>query len=132
MQKYIDAEMLETALRKLVDDTDCNICIMPDVMGIVREQPVANVKEVVHGDWVKQDCQGDYGLCSICNCRIPWIPKNYKFCPGCGADMRGKQEYTEHMTCIHNQGNYCEVISDKEVRQPCIEGPCDRYQPKED
>jgi hypothetical protein len=25
--------------------------------------------------------------------------------------------------CIHNKG-YCEILSDNEVKQPCIEGPC--------
>ncbi len=39
------------------------------------------------GEWIKENCQGDYGRCSECNCRIPWIPKNYKYCPNCGAKM---------------------------------------------
>lgn len=25
--------------------------------------------------------------------------------------------------CIHDKG-YCEILSDNEVKQPCIEGPC--------
>lgn len=37
------------------------------------------------GKWIKENCQGDYGHCSECNCRIPWIPQNYTYCPKCGA-----------------------------------------------
>lgn len=30
--------------------------------------------------------------------------------------------------CIHDNGEYCEVFSDKEVRQPCFETPlCEDY-----
>lgn len=30
--------------------------------------------------------------------------------------------------CVHDNGEYCEVISDKEVRQPCLETPlCEKY-----
>ncbi len=39
------------------------------------------------GKWIKEKCQGDYGRCSECSCRIPWIPQNYIFCPNCGAKM---------------------------------------------
>lgn len=51
--------------------------------------PSIDIAPAVHGKWIKQKCQGDYGLCSECNCRIPWIPKNYKYCPNCGARMDG-------------------------------------------
>lgn len=57
----------------------------------LREIANGEYKQVVHGRWVKQQCQGDYGLCSECNCRIPWIPKNYKHCPSCGAVMDEKE-----------------------------------------
>lgn len=30
--------------------------------------------------------------------------------------------------CVHDNGEYCEVFSDKEVRQPCFETPiCEDY-----
>ena len=30
--------------------------------------------------------------------------------------------------CVHDNGEYCEVFSDKEVRQPCLETPlCEEY-----
>lgn len=30
--------------------------------------------------------------------------------------------------CVHDNGEYCEVFSDKEVRQPCLETPlCEYY-----
>lgn len=53
---------------------------------------VRNHVDIVHAEWIKQKCQGDYGLCSKCNCRIPWIPKNFKYCPRCGAKMDGERK----------------------------------------
>ena len=30
--------------------------------------------------------------------------------------------------CVHDNGKYCEVFSDKEIRQPCFETPlCEDY-----
>lgn len=51
-----------------------------------------------HGKWIyKQVYDYEYWECS--NCGEPWTtiegtPKdnNMKFCPNCGADMRGKEE----------------------------------------
>lgn len=51
------------------------------------ENPTCDIKPVIYGRWIKQKCEGDYGICSECGCRIPWIPKNYKYCPNCGATM---------------------------------------------
>lgn len=51
------------------------------------EAPTVGAIEVVHGKWNKEKCQGDYGRCSECECRIPWIPQNYQYCPKCGAKM---------------------------------------------
>lgn len=52
---------------------------------IIENQPTANATEVKYGEWIKEKCEGDYGHCSECGCRIPWIPENYLFCPKCGA-----------------------------------------------
>lgn len=56
---------------------------------VIHKAPTIDAVPVVHGRWVKENCQGDYGRCSKCNCRIPWTPRNYNFCPSCGARMDG-------------------------------------------
>lgn len=34
------------------------------------------------------------------------------------------------MICKYNfNGRYCEKLSDDEWKQPCVEGPCDYYEP---
>ena len=52
----------------------------------------ADVVEVKHGEWIKFD-EGD---CYCSNCEIAledWVQGIfYKFCPNCGADMRGKED----------------------------------------
>lgn len=91
MPKYIDREALlqEISKQKAASKHSFprRFFVVGDVLACIRTAPDADVAPVVHGKWMKQNCQGDYGLCSECNCRIPWIPKNYKYCPKCGAKM---------------------------------------------
>ena len=50
--------------------------------------PAADVVPVVHGKWITQDRSYTRFMCSACN------SKNHrggdKYCPNCGADMRGE------------------------------------------
>ena len=39
-----------------------------------------------HGEWIKEE---DTGLVGCSNCHIVWLRGITKFCPNCGADMRG-------------------------------------------
>lgn len=96
MAEYIDREALEadlnnrlSALRYKNGYYDHYTDGFDECVDRVENFPAADVAPVRHGKWTKQKCQGDYGLCSECNCRIPWIPKNYTYCPGCGAKMDG-------------------------------------------
>ena len=43
MPRYIDAEALQKELRKLCDETECDVAIMPEVVAMVREAPTADV-----------------------------------------------------------------------------------------
>ena len=63
---------------------------------ILDSIPVADVKPVVHGEWIEEDAY-EYGenawRCSACGepyVLIEGTPKQnlYNFCPNCGADMR--------------------------------------------
>jgi hypothetical protein len=64
----------------------------------VEQLPSADVRPVIKGKWVSEirhhktnDEEFDYWYtyCSVCGChkRISWF--DAKFCPNCGADMRG-------------------------------------------
>ena len=57
---------------------------------IIDEQPTADVRENVKGEWV---VNGQNVYCSHCNggSAYNWFGASAftKFCPNCGADMRG-------------------------------------------
>lgn len=47
------------------------------------------------GHWIYPSYPNNYpymwkSICSNCNAGFPTINKDYKFCPDCGADMRGE------------------------------------------
>lgn len=47
------------------------------------------------GEWeLASDDDGEYGFCSICgnDTDFSHYGKPYRFCPNCGADMRGNYE----------------------------------------
>ena len=73
-------------------------------MGIITDVKAevegADVRENVKGEWI------DYGqyaeghshreiVCSICGYTYKGFLNEYKFCPNCGADMRGENEQQE-------------------------------------
>ena len=89
MAEYIKRDdvikMLDYAL--IISDGDYNgycteyVCIM--------NIPPADVRENVRGKWVKVSDKYPKYCCSVCN--HLHNNKEYKFCPFCGALMRGKK-----------------------------------------
>ena len=67
----------------------------------VKCEWVDNVQENIKGHWIKRIDHLDYGLiefegfeCSLCGVKIwkdDYENVKFKFCPNCGADMRGEQ-----------------------------------------
>ena len=53
---------------------------------LVREQPAADVVEVVHGRW---DLYGTHYCCSKC---LVALRDKVPYCPNCGARMDGDEE----------------------------------------
>ena len=78
-------------------DEDIMFCQMLD---IVKEQPAADVVEVVHGEWIFNRGQA-YGeplyFCSVCTDGGSEWGKD-KYCPNCGAKMDGKGGQTNEPT----------------------------------
>ena len=61
-----------------------------DIMRFPSAQP-----ERKKGQWMKED-RGHVEYCAVCDqCGFDWIWSDreyFKFCPNCGADMRGGQD----------------------------------------
>ncbi len=105
MARYIDADLLE---KELYHNGLCTGVILGKHSGecdlveyIVSNQPTADVKEAVRGEWA-WDCE--YLKCSKCGFYPRHImdadsdfhpDMNYgetlNFCPYCGADMKGRK-----------------------------------------
>lgn len=63
------------------------------VKTLLLRQPAADVAEVVHGRWIKDDFLSDdvnnAEKCSQCGELIGWFGKLPKYCPNCWAKMDG-------------------------------------------
>lgn len=91
MSRYIDVDKLIEFANNTKDKTI-------DANDIARF-PTADVRENVTGNWIKRIDNLDYGLiefegfeCSLCGVKIwkdDYENVEFKFCPNCGADMRG-------------------------------------------
>jgi hypothetical protein len=62
----------------------------------IREMPAADVAEVVHGRWIKDDFLSDdvnnAEKCSQCGELIGWFGNLPNYCPNCGARMDGGED----------------------------------------
>ena len=60
---------------------------------LLDEIPAADVAEVVHGQWIKDDFLSDdvnnAEKCSQCGELIGWFGNLPNYCPNCGAKMEG-------------------------------------------
>ena len=90
MPRYIDADALIDDIRKhsesyFADDF---------AHEWVDKQPSADVQPVRRGHWQEAKTR-TYGIyeCDVCKgwTYIPNEPRDYKFCPRCGARMDGEQ-----------------------------------------
>lgn len=67
-------------------------CIARDISGL----PAADVAEVVHGRWIKEDFLSDdvnnAEKCSQCGELIGWFGNLPNYCPNCGAKMDGGED----------------------------------------
>ena len=61
---------------------------------LLKNLPSADVRENVRGEWIYAPIENGMiiTMCSICKkCSVitPSVKEWYRFCPNCGADMRG-------------------------------------------
>ena len=87
MARYINAD----AVVKNLDCGNLDASFSErDIVDMIESRPTADVREVVHGEWVSSRPDAPmfgFHYCSICGRRRTSPQDN--FCPNCGADMRG-------------------------------------------
>jgi len=54
----------------------------------IQKIPAADVRPVVHGEWIKAYPDTWTEVCSICGLRILDAHSQAKYCPNCGAMMK--------------------------------------------
>lgn len=115
MSRYIDAEaLLDTLFKRYCEDCDkrkgikngkweiiyqvgeapCKACNTDDTKCEIEEEPTADVRENVHGEWIDDYDPANFGefryKCSKCGART--VERADNFCYQCGADMRGEED----------------------------------------
>lgn len=90
--EYISRDKILKAIHSYCENCDnyngamCRACNNADVMDMIIDMPVADVKHVKRGKWSRIDyCIGHDYICSVCKCKDD---RRSQFCPNCGADMR--------------------------------------------
>ena len=89
MSRYIDADEAKRQIQKATMG-QCDVMkVFLNTMYSIDKIPTADVRENVKGEWVRIK---DTVQCS--QCKAKWIDHTYlietfRFCPNCGADMRG-------------------------------------------
>ena len=89
MAEYIKRDALRQSL--LIGAAYLDEDTMMTVVNVLDCFPAADVAPVMHGRWepVANTGIGNTGRCSICRDAI-YGYRAFKFCPNCGADMRGE------------------------------------------
>ena len=83
MAEYIERE----ALRDALYDADA---ITMNGVKILNQFPSSDVEPVNHGRWLCVDTDTEqFFLCNRCKKKEYW---ESKYCPNCGADMRGTND----------------------------------------
>ena len=99
--RHIDADKFMKVLEEDIPITDNPIEVMTSAIAALEEQPTADVRENVKGEWEHGDetaryylgdacVQIDYAYwrCSACGKVYEQSDKpKYNFCPNCGAQM---------------------------------------------
>ncbi len=100
MSRYIDADAFETfGYTRPIGKYDFDDGV-EFVLNKIDEQPTADVRENVRGEWIGAGYDGyadGYPVfyeweCSACGCTVEDEEPTWNFCPNCGADMRKGEE----------------------------------------
>lgn len=97
--RYIDADLIPWT--DIAEGTPMKkpIKVLITFADKVNRMPTADVRPNVRGEWIQRGLRGQYH-CSNCKHEILTnvyfdnndVKRLWKFCPNCGADMRGDTE----------------------------------------
>lgn len=99
MAEYVTKEQVkEEILSWAKCITNPERLVTEDALYVIDALPPADVRPVVHGEWMKLDMHRgmEQYKCSVCQ-SVMYVPEcmgepMYLFCPMCNADMRGDAE----------------------------------------
>lgn len=106
MDDLISRKALLDEILDLLDETDENISIMPDVVALIRRAPAADIAPVRHAKWISEEHEDrvsptmthkyTWYYCSECGRRLVGYSKlsDVPYCH-CGAKMDGGDEAAE-------------------------------------
>ncbi len=101
---YIEREAVINKRRRMSEYDEAGWCVTCQAVSVedIGNIPSADVVEVVHGEWKEttQPLGFEEVKCATCSaCNDDWImdedvciddyKTHWKYCPNCGADMRG-------------------------------------------
>lgn len=107
MARYIDADIMQDFLVETNDVDDwCVSQYNADwISSFIESQPTANVAEVKHGEWVRNEpnpqkmkefhqlgigkAMSENSIYWTCSCCGSWGTLTHKYCSQCGAKMDG-------------------------------------------
>ena len=82
-KEYIDRDCVLRSLAVLIQ---LPFTGLDDAWEVVQKTPTADVAEVRHGRWISHE---GYEECNRCGTKAIF---QHKYCPNCGADMRGERK----------------------------------------
>ena len=96
MPRYIDADKILDKMRNVMDMQDLYLP-MHFIDLVIDEMPAADIREVVHGEWLQMnevDIDGNAQYqCSVCHAGDLHVPSvEVPFCWKCGAKMGGRDK----------------------------------------
>ena len=96
MSRYIDADALKHCIEIEVGlNPNQDGFLYDDVVNeIIEQQPTADVREVVHGEWLISELGFPY--CSKCGTALTKSAPRTNYCSNCGAKMRGETDEQIH------------------------------------
>lgn len=86
-KEYIEREAV---CSKCKNKSHCEVSFYEKQKCPVYKASAADVAEVKRGEWVEYQTPNII-CCSECDWATGVDEKSFKFCPNCGADMRGKK-----------------------------------------
>lgn len=97
MARYIDADKIKSKLQKKSINSATTF-INTVLIGLLDDEPTADVVEVKYGEWVYWQPDGTNHLwsCSVCGGAIStpmkFVADHIKYCEHCGAKMDGERK----------------------------------------